>query len=102
MSGRGVGSAEVAQNVLPQDHLDFAGPVGKAEVTNWEDSMKTSRLSAVIFAVALAAMFQAGGAPAPPKKKRVDNKDGAKPPFGYLVFYNPPAGKRPGGLLAHP
>src|SRR5258708_31749820 len=75
MSGRGVGSAEVAQNVLPQDHLDFAGPVGKAEVTNWEDSMKTSRLSAVIFAVAPAAMFQAGGPPPPPQKEKSEQKN---------------------------
>src|SRR5258708_39089486 len=95
MSGRGVGSAEVAQNVLPQDHLDFAGPVGKAEVTNWEDSMKTSRLSAVICAGALAALFPAGGARAPAQKKRGDLKDRRKTPCAQLVLDEPPSGAPP-------
>ncbi len=63
--------------------------------------MKTSRLSAVIWAIALAAMFQAGAARAELKKQWIDYKDGDKPLYGYLVYDDAVAGKRPGVLLAH-
>src|SRR5260370_22073829 len=63
--------------------------------------MKTSRLSAVIWAVALAAMFQAGAARAELKKQWIDYKDGDKPLYGYLVYDDAVSGKRPGVLLAH-
>ncbi len=63
--------------------------------------MKTSRLSAVIWAVALAAMFQAGAVRAELKKQWIDYKDGDKPLYGYLVYDDAVSGKRPGVLLAH-
>src|SRR5260370_36725707 len=63
--------------------------------------MKTSRLSAVIWAVALAAMFQAGAARAELKKQWIDYKDGDKPLYGYLGYDDAVSGKRPGALLAH-
>src|SRR5260370_8715357 len=63
--------------------------------------MKPARLSAVIWAVAMAAMFQAGGARAELKKQWIDYKDGDKPLYGYLVYDDAVSGKRPGVLLAH-
>jgi hypothetical protein len=44
-----------------------------------EDAVKTSRLSAVICAAALATVFQAGAARAELKKQSIDYKDGDKP-----------------------
>jgi dienelactone hydrolase len=82
-------------------HLDFAGSVGKADaIKTREDTVKT-RLSAVICAAALAAVFQAGAARAELKKQWIDYKDGDKPLYGYLVYDDAVSGKRPGVLLAH-
>jgi dienelactone hydrolase len=61
----------------------------------------TSRLSAVICAAAVAAVFQAGAARAELKKQWIDYKDGDKPLYGYLVYDDAVSGKRPGVLLAH-
>src|SRR5260370_20002593 len=63
--------------------------------------MKPSRLSAVIWAVALAATSQAGAVRAELKKQWIDYKDGDKPLSGYLVYDDAVSGKRPGVLLAH-
>src|SRR5260370_11330901 len=63
--------------------------------------MKPSRLSAVIWAVALAATSQAGAVRAELKKQWIDYKDGDKPLYGYLVYDDAVSGKRPGVLLAH-
>jgi dienelactone hydrolase len=63
--------------------------------------MKVSRLSVVIWTVAVAAMFQAGAARAELKKQWIDYKDGDKPLYGYLVYDDALSGKRPGVLLAH-
>src|SRR5712691_5781103 len=101
MSGRGVGSAEFAQMSAREAIWTLRVQWAKLTQTNWEDSMKTSRLSAVIWAVALAAMFQAGAARAELKKQWIDYKDGDKPLYGYLVYDDAVAGKRPGVLLAH-
>src|SRR5258708_28581338 len=63
--------------------------------------MKSSRLSAVIWAVARAAMFQEGAVRAELKEQWSDYKDGDKPLYGYLVYDDAVSGKRPGVLLAH-
>src|SRR5712692_9293244 len=63
--------------------------------------MKTSHLSAVIWAAALVLMCQAGAARAELKKQWIDYKDGDKPLSGYLVYDDAVSGKRPGVLLAH-
>jgi dienelactone hydrolase len=63
--------------------------------------MKTSRLSAAVWAAALAVMIQAGAARAELKKQWIDYMDGDKPLSGYLVYDDAVAGKRPGVLLAH-
>src|SRR5216683_202287 len=101
MSGRGVGSAEFAQMSAREAIWTLRVQWAKLTQTNWEDSMKPSRLSAVIWAVALAAMFQAGAARAELKKQWIDYKDGDKPLYGYLVYDDAVSGKRPGVLLAH-
>src|SRR5215467_2488797 len=63
--------------------------------------MKNTRLSAVIWAAVLAAMFQVGAARAELKKQWIDYQDGEKPLSGYLVYDDAVSGKRPGVLLAH-
>src|SRR5258708_10523871 len=63
--------------------------------------MKSSRLSAVIWAVARAAMFQEGAVRAELKEQWSDYKDGDKPLYGYLVYDEAVGGKRWGVLLAH-
>jgi dienelactone hydrolase len=63
--------------------------------------MKTSRLLTVIYGAALAVAIQAGAARAELKKQWIDYKDGDKPLYGYLVYDDAVAGKRPGVLLAH-
>jgi len=68
---------------------------------NWEDPMRTSRVSAVIWAAALVVMSQAGAARAELKKQWIDYRDADKPLSGYLVYDDAVSGKRPGVLLAH-
>jgi len=63
--------------------------------------MRTSRLSTVICGAALAVAFQAGAARAELKKQWIDYKEGNTALYGYLVYDDAIAGKRPGVLMAH-
>ena len=63
--------------------------------------MKTSRLLTVVFGAAFAVALQAGAARADLKKQWIDYKQGNTPLYGYLVYDDAVAGKRPGVLLAH-
>jgi dienelactone hydrolase len=61
--------------------------------------MKSSRLLAIVSGLLLA--FQAGAARSELKKQWVDYKEGSTPLYGYLVYDDAIAGKRPGVLMAH-
>ena len=59
----------------------------------------TSRLATLACTAALAIAVQSGAARAELKKQWIDYKDGAAPLYGYLVYDDAFAGKRPGVLL---
>ena len=63
--------------------------------------MKVSRRLTFICGTIFAVALQAGAARAELKKQWIDYREGNTPLYGYLVYDDTIAGKRPGVLMAH-